>query len=342
MHLSGRYCAILLALVTSVAYAASVENLYTASVPVADDTEAEFKRGLVVAFQVVLVKLTGNSASAERQGVRALAARAQQYNTAFGYERDPLGGLRLRADFDVPAASAALRQRGFKVWGKERPELTAILVVIDTGGVTAIADEVHQTIFDALPAQAAIRAIPLRRALPDSATMNSLAEQVSDDDMIVDLQTVGAGDPVSARLVGLLRQAVDGTWRARWHLSLEDAPLEWTTSGDLPTTLVTAGVDRAADEIFQHFVNAVEASGESSVRLTVLGINTADDYGRVLNYLGSLDAVASLGVARVEGTQVVFALDTRGGLPILAQTISFGHVLSPVADDAAAYQLNSP
>lgn len=333
-------CLLVPGMVMNVAHAATMTNLHTATVPVADNSETEFNRGLGAAFKIVLVKLTGDSTSARQKGFQALITRAAQYNTVFGYENDAAGGLLLRADFDLPGAGAALRARGLQVWGKERPEIVAWLVVTDAAERTLAPNESNSAIFDALAAQASIRGIPLRRPLPSTATM-TLVAAASDDELIGELITAAAPSSAQVVLVGLI-QLADATWRGRWQLAIDAQREDWSNNGTLAEPLVIEGVDHAVDVLSRHFLNAVEPSSDSVVQLIVRGINTADDYGRALNYLAGLDAVARADVTRVEGSQVVFALKTHGGPAILAQAIGFGRVLTATPEGPATYTLNPP
>ncbi len=204
MNVLLRLCPLVLAVATHAAHSATVSDLHAATVPVTDSSDAEFARGLAAAFEVVLVKLTGNSASAQTKGLRQLAARAPQFNTAFGFENVADGSLRLRADFDLPAASSALRDRGFWVWGRERPELLARLIVIDSSGRYLGPSDSNRAIFDALSTQTARRAIPLRRAVPDSGVREVVENAVSDLEMISGLIAVTLPTARSANLFGFV------------------------------------------------------------------------------------------------------------------------------------------
>lgn len=323
--------------------AATVKDLHTAEVPAADNSEAELIRAIEAAFQVVLVKLTGNSQSANLPAVAKLRARARQYNTLFGYERGADGALRLRADFDLPAVSAALRERGLPVWGKERPEVVTWLVLTDGGGRRVMPDDRSREIFDSLVRQAALRAIPVRRPAA-TATLNALLAEADDDETL--LRGFGAlasqfGTPAS--LVILLDQQADGlSWQLRWRLAVEEETVEGEASGELPVPLVIAGVDRALDALAHHYLQNTVSTGASTVELSVEDITTADAYGRALNYLARLDAVGRVEVQKIEGTTVFFRLLAHGGLPALAQSIGFGQVLSAVPEAPTRYRLSAP
>ena len=324
--------------------AATVNDLHTAEVPAADNSEAELIRAIEAAFQVVLVKLTGNSQSANLPAVAKLRARARQYNTLFGYERGADGALRLRADFDLPAVSAALRERGLPVWGKERPEVATWLVLTDGGGRRVMPDDRSREIFDSLVRQAALRAIPVRHPAA-TAMLNALLAEAGDDDdaLLTGFGTLATQFGTPASLVILLDQQADGlSWQLRWRLAVEEETAAGEASGELPVPLLIAGVDRALDALAHHYLQSTVSTVASTVELSVEDITTADAYGRALNYLARLDVVGRVDVNKIEGTTVFFRLLTHGGLHALAQSIGFGQVLSAVPEAPTRYRLSTP
>ncbi len=324
--------------------AATVRDLHTAVVAAADNSDSELARAVEAAFQIVLVKLTGNSQSINQSAVAKLRARAKQYNTLFGYERGAEGELLLRAEFDLPAVSGALRERGLPVWGKERPEVTTWLVLTDTNGRRLSPDENTREIFASVVRQAALRAIPLRRPAADDAVISLLAAAGDDDEaLMTGLATLAGQYGAPANLVILLTQQADGlSWRLRWRLSVEEETLVGATSGELPVPVVTAGLDQGLDAVAQHYLRSNDSAAASTVELSVEAISTADGYGRALKYLTRLDAVTHVDVQRIEGSTVYFALVAHGGLPALTQSIGFGQVLSAVPEAPTRFRLVAP
>lgn len=321
------------------AQAATIGELARATVPVIDSSESEFLRGLSAALEVVVVKLTGNSKVLQSGALRDLLNRAKQYNTVYGYEKSPDGGLQLRADFDLPAVSGVLRQQGFAVWGRQRPEFLAWLVVTDSTGRYATPTIAHKPLFEALERQAELRAIPLRRPVVDSANAALMAPATAEDDLLEGLTATRSGQSAPVILIGLVTQNPDSTWRARWRLQIDDEREEWQATNAQAMPVVIAGIDRAVDSAAKHFVHPEIASAANDVELLVDDVQTADDYGRALNYLSDLDSVATLNVRKVEGARVTFAIKSRGGLPALVQVISFGRVLQPVVGQPSLFTL---
>lgn len=338
-------CALLCLLsITLSAPAATVRDLHSATVPVADNSEAELARGLEAAFEVIVTRLTGDSTIARQSAVARLRSRARQYNTLFGYARAADGSLLLRADFDLPAVSGALRERGYAVWGRERPEISTWLVVRDATGAWAAATEPTAEIFDAFTRHAERRAIPLRRRVPDASLRSLLTTVTRDDELLTALDTLAAGDGTTPRLVMLLTQdAMAATWHVRWQFAVDAERANGEGQGSLPVPVLTEHLDRALDTLARHYLAGIPAGGGvEDVDIVVDDVRTPDAYGRTLAYLDSLDGVRAVEVVRLEGTSVFLRVNAYGGLPALAQTIGFGRVLGVVPEVPGHFRVVGP
>ena len=311
--------------------------LNSATVPILDNSDAEFDKAVTAALQRVIVRLTGDSRSLEQAGVKSVLEQSKRYNTAFGYLQGA-EGLTLRADFDLGALSGALRGRGFKVWGKDRPQIATWLAIAEPdGGYSVSPRATTKTVFDALTRQAAERVIVVRRLVPDAAAAILVTQAASDDALQSDLITAATATGAAAGFVILLKQSPELTWQAQCRLSVEGEISNWTAADSTAETLAAGAIARAGDEVSRHFARLEVAGGNATVQLTVVGVKSVDDYGRALSYLSGLDVVAQVNVKQISGSEVVFDLLTRGGLPALAQGIGFGSVLVPVPDQTATY-----
>lgn len=99
---------------TAQSTAPAAANPYEASVGVSDQSTASRDRGLREALAQVVVRVSGPSAPSTAAG---LIARAPQYVSRYGFQRDPAGALQLVAAFDRSALDTQLRALGLPVWG---------------------------------------------------------------------------------------------------------------------------------------------------------------------------------------------------------------------------------
>lgn len=338
-----------------VARAATVSGLYSAVVPVADRSAAESERGVARALAVVLKKVTGRSDILDAPAGRALLDRARRYVTVIGHEAggNDVDGWRLRVDFDARAVAGALRERGVVLWGQQRPQTYAWILIDDTEGRRFVPDAKYPELRETVNAQAAERAIPLARGSVDPALAASLASLPAEElltALVGDVAppadapappTPAAAAPVQPPKLGGVLSSSDGlAWEGRWRIVIDGEATEFETSGDSPHAAATAGIERAADALGAHFANpAVFGGGIAAFALTVQGVQSADDYGRAFSLLRGLDTVTSLGVQRVTGNEVLFQVSARGGLPAVAESLRLTSALLPVADAPATYVL---
>ena len=326
-------------------WASDVDGLYEARTPVGDRSDAEFARGAVQAFGVVLAKLTGVGNVARNPALRELRQQAKRLIQQFGYEQaatesgEQRKNLFLRVEFDARAVNMELRQRGLVVWGKERPDTLIWLIIDDQRGRHAVDAAEPDRFSKTLLASAQARGIPILLPLLDiedtarlahPGTWSALSQAVVDGSARYHTESI---------LVGHLRQVQPAIWEAQWQLTLGGESLSWDQQGDIPDLMIEEAVGLLADALGRRFAVPVLYAHEGEVGLVVHGVRSIEDYARVQTYLASLDAVSALSVSRVAEQTVTFRLTTHGDGDTLAQSIAFGNVLAPTGNAESDYQL---
>lgn len=103
-------------------------DVYTASVPVADQSAASRDAALRDALTQVIAHISGQGAAA---GAAAVVARAPQLVQSFGYAPDPVTKqLRLTASFDPRGVDAALNNQNMPVFGVVAGPVEDVAVVV--------------------------------------------------------------------------------------------------------------------------------------------------------------------------------------------------------------------
>ena len=310
--------------------ALTVDDLGAARVPVTDNSDAERARGVAAAFDRVLVKITGDSASLADSRAAALRRRAREFNTLYGYERSPEGALLLRADFDAARVTAALRAEGMPVWGRERPGVEALLLLRDTSGkLLPAGDEIWLTLHEALQRQSANRGVPLTR-VPITATLQAGFEAAADASEVLELLSAAPGESPVRLVVVLNRLEGEGGWRLEWRVAIETTVAEGEGRLDLPGPLLEGGLETAFDAIGRHYVSAVASAGEAAFRIRVEGMDSPTDWARTITYLEALDTLSQVRLARLGDGVAEFELSAHGGPAAFSQAVGFGQVLRAV------------
>ena len=336
MRLSACFVALALLAAALPAAAVPVRGLYEASVPVPDQSPQQREPALRRALETVLVRVTG-----QRHPGAALAVldRATVLVQGYGYENAPGGsGLRLRAQFDPRAVDAAVRAYGLPVWGANRLSHVVWIALRDDGQPRGLLDAAG------IAARApAIAATAEARGLPFAYPQLDAAER-----KLATFNDVWAGNFAGVQgasriynanltLIGRLGRE-GGSWVGRWTvLNNAGASEEWTVA--LPTLdeALAAGIHELADRQAQRF--STQAGSARELRMRVAGVDSLDDYGRVLNYVRGLNPVRNAQVESARAGELTLRLQVEGDPDLLYRVIVSGRTLRRSESEADSYVL---
>jgi hypothetical protein len=292
-------------------------ELFQATAPAADRSEAGQTAAFQAAMKVVLVRVTGRRSAEEDPALAPLIGNARRYVQQ--YRAAPDG--RLWVSFDGPAIERWLTQNGQPLWGRERPT-TFVWLAVQTGpqsGSIITADDASELKM-AIDAEAAIRGVPLlwpsaaelQRDHLDFAGVNTATLST-----LADIGRRAGGEGI---LIGKAAGAAENP-SVRWTLSFQDRSSEF--SGAL-----SEGVNRAADL----YAGLFAASGSlAPVDIQVTGVGDLKEYASLQAYLESLSYISHVSVVELAGDTIKFRLTTRGGPESLQRTLSLNGRLQPIA-----------
>jgi uncharacterized protein len=322
-RISERYlrpAAILWACVAGLGFATSAFSLtraemYQATAPVSDRSEAAQTAAFQNAMRTVLIRVTGRRSADDDPNLSQLVANARRYVQQYRAAPDS----QLWVAFDGPAIERWLTQNGQPLWGHERPT-TLMLVAVQTGpqGGNVISTEDTSELKAAIDAAALARGLPL--VWPSGAELQKYH---------IDFAAVNGGSPSTLADVGK-RLGSDGILIGRASGATSNAGVRWThlfqdRSSEYSGTL--EGVNRAADM----YAGLFAASGSLvPVDIEVVGVNDLRDYASLESYLESLTFISHVSVESLTGDTVRFRLATRGG-DSLQRALSLNGRLQPVA-----------
>lgn len=301
------------------AFAVPVDGLYSAEVPV-DPADPESRNTAYErALAQVLVRVTGSEDAAfspELAGMFPNPAR-------FVLQYRPGADNTLWVSFDGQALEQVLKQRGWPVWGNERP-LTVVWLAVDWG-------QGDRELIGAAPAETvtgldprAVRRDDLRRRIERVAQARGLPIAFPDAALLADASVVDAwgGFHDSIReasrtlgatsvLVGRLRPTV--AERNRWAYYFGADERQW--SGDPEDAL-----HLLADTLAARFAFAGNAPVQT-VALRVSNLRSVRDYAAVQQAVGGLQLVESVRIDLVEGDRVRYLVRVNGGGERLAAAL---------------------
>lgn len=325
--------------------AVPVENLYSAQVDVASQSASDRETAIRNALGAVLVKLTGDRDAAKRPEAQLLLKQADRYVEQYQYSekqapnRQAGQGEALWVGFDANAVSRSLQDSGLPVWGRNRPYLIVWIGVEESGRRYLIEPGTQSDLREAVDAAAAARGLPVLLPLMDLE--DQAAIDVADvwgnfTDRIAQASSRYRANGI---LVGRIHKEPTGQWRSRWSLDESGNSNQWDArSGSLREAL-TAGIDGTADVLAHHYAQVLTVSTEE-LTFAVEGVDSTARYTKVLRYLESLESIAAVRVAALEGSRIVFRLRLRTDRDGLGRSLALGDFLVPVGGGATVASPN--
>jgi hypothetical protein len=308
-------------------------DLYAAVVPVAEQSNAELRRGAGLGLREVLVRVAGHGDVLRSTALSDALGGAERYLDQYRYERNPstepgVAPLLLQLRFSPNSVTQLLRGAGLPVWSGNRPTLQMWLAT-DQGGQRQFVDE-RSPLATVLRAQAQRRGLALRfpadvRALPVDEVwqMDAVRPRAA--------ALAGGGEVVVLGRVALPPAARCG---GLWMVAAGAQPAQ-SGEGDTLEACLAAGIDRLADTLAQQYASAA-SSGSSDTLLRVSGIDNFNAYAALLVYLKQVGAIKAANPVQVQGDTVLLRLQLEGGAEQLARQLALDNRLEAVATDAAA------
>lgn len=307
-------------------------DLYTGSAPVAGQDEAERVRALGPALAAALVRASGDATLAADARLPAVLERAPALVQSFGWRQEVESGpggapvLRdyLQARFDPAGVQAVLAELGRSVWN-ERPR-SLVWLVIDDGSTRRIASAAQAAALGALTRTARERGIEL--ALP-AMDAEDLA-RIDPDTLWGGPSSAGLaaasryGTPVA--LIVRLSRSGPG-WGARFTLVDGGRPDDWSATFPDANAALSAAAAGLADRLAQRFALAAAERVVADYVVSVSGVAGAEDYARVVAYLGGLSVVSAFAPTGAEGGTLTLSATLTVTPARLRQVLAIGGVL---------------
>lgn len=338
--------------------AVEVAGLYEAAVPVAGQGAAERATAIRAALAEVLVKINGSAEVLENPVLRPLLDQAGQWVQRYQYRAAPpptaapaeippgaeqpappaVPTQLLWVAFDRQIINQRLAEAALPMWGVNRPRTLLWLAVEEGSERYVVGGDNRPDLQGVIRGEARRRGLPLSMPLLDLQDQRSLSvADVWGDFSDVIFQASDRYQP-DAVLVGRVFAVGGDRWQGHWTLYHRGSEITWDAPSGAQAEAAAAGVDGAARQFAQRYALILTPDAADSVVLAIENVASLKDYARALKYLQSLDPVASVQIAQVDGEQVRYRLKVRGKPQALAQTIAWGKTLIPVdaGNDAAS------
>lgn len=338
---------ILLCLSAMPVSAIEVPDLYTGVVAVPDQNDPTRERAQSEALAQVLTKVSGSPAvlthSLVQDNLNKASGFVQRYQ--FKVQNPPVDApadspkqLLLEVSFDVRAVDRLLQSAAAPIWGKRRPLTLAWLAVSDANGRRLVGDDNEPSITQDIQQVSRDLGVPLLLPLLDLEEAASI--NISDvwGRFLDPMQEYSSRYAADAILVGRLEE-MSGQWQA--EVSVLHGQFRESFSATAPSRLQALQVTMAQLAAFyaSKYAVVIDLSKDAQQWVKVHNVYGLVDYGKVTNFLQSLQSVQQVDVARVERSVVTYSLRLIAEQAAFLQAISLDGRLQLVPESAFTSEL---
>jgi hypothetical protein len=320
-----------------------IQGMYSAEVPVADQSSAELVRASRLALSEVLVKVSGSVDVLGNPVIAEALRSARKHLQRYAYITAPgaSAGLEVTVLFDRAYITDLVIEAGAPLWTANRPVVLVWLVGEEADGRQFINVETQPALVTAMRDEFSRRGVPVQMPLYDLADAATLSpDQAWGLDGATfehasaryDLQNVLAG-----RFARLSTGQVVGEWT---YLQGEERVMRSVTAKN-EELFLREGVALVAESMATRY--AVAASGsDGGLTLAVSGVTRYADYAAIVAWLEGLELVERASIETVQGDKILLRLQAQTDATQLATIMELNKRLvpAPMSFPASADQLN--
>jgi len=333
---------LLMPLIAAPGWSAVVSNLYEASVPVTQRSDAALSEAARRALSQVFVKVSGSDAVLSYPEVSTALGKARSYVQQYAYVVDD-DGLQARFEFDAAVVSGIVTDAGAPLWTANRPEVLLWLVVDTEQGrrfVTADSDPEQVALLREAFNQ---RGVPVRLPLYDLTDSAALTPDQAWSQSSDALRAASARYDVSEILGGRAAALSTGGWVGDWTYLTEEYRLDRSITAADNTVFIRDGVAIVAEDMASRYAVAAKRSQSSGGGMMVVdGVRSYSDYASIVSWLEGLELIKHANVEQISGEQIELRLIAQADADQLSSIIELNDRLVPVPQvsnpDRLAYQ----
>ena len=321
-------------LFTNMGVAVEVLDINTAMVAVSDQSPQTLQRSLPQALEQVLVRMSGNSGIMTLPTIRDTLPKINNYVEKYSYivkadEKDKQQLLLLQVAFDKRAMRHLLQNANQAIWSANRP-LTMVWISVPNGSQSEmLASESQNPTVRRIKQAAFLRGIPIIFPVMDLEDQTNVAQSASTLLSIPQLQEIARRYGVDSILFGTVVVDANEQLQGEWQLFLNGTLYEWQTTGIDVTQVVINSIDRAADMMANQFATFDSKGMENLITMEVTGVQTLDDYVRVVSLLKHLSPVIKVSVSDMNTNMLLFKIKMAGNLEDLVTALkSVSHLVT--------------
>ena len=323
----GAFMLATLLLLSAQVRAVTVNDLYSANVPLQGSGAAALTGAYNQGLSQVLVRVAGSREVLQRDGIKGVLEAAETMLVSYQVLRDG-NGSRVQMKFGAVAVTQGLASIQAPVWGANRPLTLAWIALEERGGRTLITkgsslDGASSEFRASLEGASRERGLPL--VLPQ-------ADRAGDRELLSDIwgqfvnRVRDASNDLSRDAMALVRVSRSGDqWRAGWVVDGFNSATsgEQTLSADTPAALAQALVYRWTELYASRYaVSGTDAGQQPTVDVVIQNVSSLSDYAKVTDMLRQLNPIDSFAPTEVTNNELTMRLTFSGELDQLRENIA--------------------
>jgi hypothetical protein len=328
-----RYCGVTLALLlfSGIARAEVIRDMYSAEVPVADQSSAELARASRLGLSVVLVKVSGSMEVLGNPVVREALGGGRNRLQRYAYNGDPgsPGSLLVTMLFDSAYITRLVIDAGLPLWTANRPMVLLWLVEEGDGGRQFVNVETEPAQVTTLRGEFSRRGVPVQLPLYDLSDTAALGPNQAWDLNSAALLQASARYNLENVLAGRFAQLATGQVAGEWVYLWQDQRLKRSVTAENEKLFLREGVALVAEAMAARYAMAATAN-EGGLTLSVTGVTGYADYAAIVAWMEGLELVERANIEQVEGDVILLRLQAQADAAQLATIIELNKRLIPI------------
>lgn len=321
--------------------AVEFKNLYTVAIQVTDNTLDNRLNILPQAFETVMRRVASSHQVTLHPEYLNAKQHIDEYLSTY-YYTEQSGAYLLTLEFNEAKLTNLLTKMGRKSFNKYRPQTLVWLVLEENNQPNFVTNGSQQELATKMVTIANKYGLPILFPLLDLTERLFITEADVINFNVSPLQQTAGRYNVDGVLIGKVNQ-IAGIWHCEWRLLSGGQNIPWNNSGEDLEVELQVMFNHLAENLLAGFGKLpAPNSTKSPIALRVKGINSVEDYAKVVLYLKKLPIIQQVEIGSVEGNQAIFTVLADLGKEEIIKVLYNDNVLNAESeiDATLIYRVN--
>ena len=311
-------------LLSPVAMALDVAELYKAEIQVPDDGDKARAKALTGALKKVLVQVSGNQKVIDRDEAMVILPQAADLLQQYSYRHeevssedliDDQAGKRfyLQTVFDREATERLMRSHGLPVWTGIRPQVLLWTTLENNGARQLVNLQESAEISAELDSLSHRRSMPLQIPLMDLTDQATLTAADLWSDYRPAIEKASERYPHDVITTLKLSPTAQAEWLARWNVYRGDQLIQFETQAPAAQAALIEGLNELQDRLSDLAAQEVVSDDPIQVSMWIDPVESVQLYSKVMSRLRNDPTLTDLQLHVLNGTGMQVSVKVRGG-----------------------------